>query len=303
MILGIDIGGSHIKSALVDKDYKLLDKRSIDTHHKTNSKDFINLIADIIKSYTLENEFSIVGIGYPASIDNNKKIFDTPNIDGLSEISLVEELNEQTGKKIDIINDANAAAIAELNLGIGKNLDNFLMFTLGTGIGGAIVINKNLFKGDYGTAGEFGHSLANLNSEKVKLFENLFSKSSIIEISKKNSILFPNSIFNDIDEYTPKELSDAVNIGDDLSILTLSEAGQILGRGIASIINITGITNVIIGGGLSKLNSVLFNKAEEELNRNLIKAIKGKTKLHFSTYENDSGIIGAAINARKAYEA
>jgi len=297
MILGIDIGGSHIKSAIIDENYNLSEKRSTDTPQETTPNNLIQLITEIIQSYAQDFDFEKVGIGYPAAIDKDGNILDTPNIKGVNNISLKEQISQKTNKSVYVINDANAAALSELKIGVGVDLNNFIMLTLGTGIGGSIVINNNLFTGDLGTAGEFGFSLANFNTNEVKIFEKVFSKSSILEIANKNSALFPNTIFNGIDEFTPKELSDAVKIGDDLAILTLSESGLLLGRGLASIVNILGITNVIFGGGLSKLNEILFIKAKSEMNAYLIEPLKGKVHFLYSKYENDSGMIGAAINA------
>src|SRR3989339_583806 len=160
MYLGIDIGGTNLKSGIVDENGNLIEQLSIPTNAENGPDAVINNIKNIIQE--ARNNFpdlKSVGIGVPGVVTDEGVVRISPNLPGWVDQPLKKKLTDIISIPIAIDNDANTAAVAELELGAGKGLNNFIYITLGTGVGGAIIINRNIFRGDTGGAGEIGDTI------------------------------------------------------------------------------------------------------------------------------------------------
>lgn len=291
MYIGIDIGATYTKYGVIDENNVVMHKGKVQTPNPLQIYDIEYIIANnISKSLNKSQKILSIGIGLPAIV-HNKIPQESTNLLIENFHLLSDFLSEKYSCNIIIENDAKCAAYSELKL---NNLpDNFIFITLGTGIGGAIVINKKIFKGDLSNSGEFGHLI--FSHDKGIYFEKYFNHKAITEYTKNELHNFPNSILNQLNNFEFNEISDVASKGDDLAIVVLNHFGKILGKGLASIVNTIGILNILFGGGVSLSNKYLFEIAEKEMNKHLISFLKGKVKLHFSKFNNDSGFIGAAL--------
>lgn len=299
MYLGIDIGGSSIKFGIIDDKYKILFKEIIDLSPKSK-KPIVEIINDAIVS-TLQNfnKIQSIGIGIPGIINNGKVII-SPNIPSINGINFYEHIEIKKKIPIAIDNDANAAALTELFIGVGKKLNSFIYITLGTGVGGAIIHNREIFRGFDGSAGEIGHIIINADiSNKQADFttgtlEHYIGRQGIIRLFKeavKNSIYsfdVPENVdVSDISEYADANECEALE--------ALSKAGRYFGVGLASVMNLLGIPFAIVGGGISKINNIFYNRALETIKQRALPHIAKKAKILKAKFLNDTGIIGAAI--------
>lgn len=299
MYLGIDIGGSSIKFGIIDDKYKIIFKEIIEISPKSK-KPIVEIINDAIAS-TQKNFKNIqsIGIGIPGIINNGKVII-SPNIPSINGINFYEHIELKKKIPVAIDNDANAAALTELFIGVGKKLNSFIYVTLGTGVGGAIIHNREIFRGFDGSAGEIGHIIIDAdiyNNEAdftTGTLEHYIGRQGIIRLFKeavKNSIYsfdVPENVdVSDISEYADANECEALE--------ALSKSGRYFGVGLASVMNLLGIPFAIVGGGISKINNIFYIRALETIKKRALPHIAKKAKILKAKFLNDTGIIGAAI--------
>lgn len=305
--LGIDIGGTNLKFGILDKKFKLV----MDYSQKMPDVIDLNLIKssllDSIIQISIEYKLASIGIGAPGIINNNGLIVVSPNIPSFNGFNLLEfikeSISQQTGLNIPIKleNDANIAAIAEMTLGRGANYQNFVYITLGTGVGGAIILNRQLYRGNNGSAGEIGHIIYNASTKPKKrmyrtgVLEEYLGKSAIIRYAKKLSHKFPNSrlvIDNKFDIIT---ISDYADEGDELAVAIMKKTGYYLGIAITTVANLLDINNFIIGGGISKSSKILYETAITTANTRALPHLQGNIRIEKAQFSSKAGIIGSAI--------
>jgi glucokinase len=291
MTLGIDVGGTTIKWGIFDEDLNLLKRNSKPTEANKGPETVIAGIVDVINSENIEK----VGIGFPSVVSESGFVHRSPNMSNFVNIDLLNELNKRTKANIKIDNDANTAALAEMKLGAAKNEVNFLYVTLGTGIGGAIILNGKLIKGANSGAGEIGYTTINFDEKREAPRENrrgiLEDYCGLPRMKEKYSEL------SDKKDADMKELSVMADSGDENSIALFEYYGEHLGYGIASVMNLLDINVVVIGGGLSQCTEIMYKKLNNTLMSRLLEHKKDNFDIRKAHFLNNAGIFGAATLA------
>ena len=252
-----------------------------------------------------------IGMGIPGIIDSkNGIITEAPNILNVDYFPLRAVLNKKLGSDISIVieNDANSAAVGEWWLGASKNVNSMVMITMGTGVGGGIVLDGKLWTGADGMAGEIGHITiypdgAKCNCGNYGCLESYASATAIrrmvgegLEDKNLNTTLREST--NGVEpEDIPEIVMKAACSGDDFSISVWKEVGVALGIGIADLVNLLNIEMVVIGGGVSNAWDLFIDTAYEEAHRRAFRAPMERAKIERAHLRDDAGILGAAYLA------
>ncbi len=306
-VIGIDLGGTNIKFGLANEKGKITKKIVLPAKTEKGPESVISQILKGINLLLDKSEVNIkgIGIGAPGTVISEKgTVENPPNFPGWEKVPLGKIISKNTNISVQVENDANAAAIGELIYGTGKKLDDFLMVTLGTGVGGGIVINKKLYRGSHGAAGEIGHVSIDHNGRKCKcgskgcvetyIGNNYLIKNVRRNLYKHGDSLITKMIKKDKSLLSPKLISEAAEQHDDYAISIIVEAGRSLGYGIASVINAIDITNVIIGGGVAGFGEILFRSIETTIQQRVMKPFRDKIHIFPAKLKNEAGIKGAA---------
>ena len=313
LFIGVDIGGTTTKIGAVDTAGNIYFKRSILTQEYSFAENFLEDLCELISS-TIEDcnhknsKVVSIGIGIPgiiSKIPQNEIILIAPNVSVLCNVEIGCYLRNRFSLPIFIENDANAAAVAELCLGTGINYQNFIYITLGTGVGGSIIINKKIHTGATGAAGEIGHMLIINNSNYLNNFhdekdyktgtlEEFIGREKIIAIAKESLINFPNSSLSEIKNFDVKDISIAAEAGDVLSNIVLKKVGTYLGIAVVNISHLLDITNFIIGGGVSA-SKIILDSALSFAQRKAMPTVADKITIENATFLEETGIVGAAF--------
>ena len=293
--LGIDVGATSFKVGVIDDKNEIVYQNSIPTSYKQTNDEALNNLSMLIDDAASKYKIESVGVGLPGVVKNGK-IKMSPNLPYWKNIDFGTYLRNKYIFPIAVDNDANAAAFAELIVGNGKELDNFVYITLGTGVGGAIVINKNIYRGNKGGAGEIGHIIFDPIKTNIKnkyrngALETMLGKQGIIDSYNE---LNKNDNANKIDKIDVKHIADNANKGDKIATQTISIAGVQLGIAIATINHILDIGNFIIGGGISQ-SELLIKTAKFVAREHSLPTVSKVTILR-AKYSQNTGIIGAAL--------
>lgn len=305
--VGVDLGGTKVKLGIVNSKGRILKKLSVPTLASEGVEKSISQIIKGIKELLKNNKEKIIGIGIGApGVVSLKKgtVENPPNLPGWGKVHLGKIIGNEFSVPTFVENDANAAAIGELIYGAGKKLDSFIMVTLGTGVGGGIIYQKKLFRGDFGSAGEIGHLTIDKNGPKCKCgsfgcLESYLGNNYIINNVKKelesnaDSKIFE-LIDNDIEKLSPKIIHEAALLNDKYSLGVIKELGENLGFGLASIINVLDISNIILGGGVAGFGKPLFKATRDSIKSRVLKSLKPRVKVLQASLKNNAGIKGAS---------
>ncbi|MDR0927075.1 MAG: ROK family protein [Ignavibacteria bacterium] len=308
LYLGIDIGGTTYKAGVLDADYTIIYKEIISSASITTNdlapKAVCGLVESALSQYP---DIRSIGIGFPAIIAGDKMVFSSE-----FEIDIIQVKNFFCNKyklPVALDTDSNAAAYAEMVMGNGAKYDNFVYFTLGTGVGVTIIINKSIFKGEYGTP-EGGNLIISSNieedtkqqSECQCTIQDFVGKFAILELSRKLANKYNESLLNSPDGIS-NDSFDVANIanfaakGDFAAILCLQMTGKYLGIGIASIANLLSIPHFIIGGGISQAE-ILIQTARQTAADYTMPTLAKYLTIENAYFNKNTGIVGAASIGR-----
>ncbi len=303
-VFGVDVGGTTVKLGLFDESGMVLDKWEIPTRTESSGVNILPDIATSIQSKMsekaiAEEDVAGVGVGAPGPVDGNGIIHKAVNL-GWSEMNLKKELTQLLGgMRVEGGNDANVAALGEMWKGGGQGYENLVAVTLGTGVGGGIIINGKIMTGATGSGGEIGH--IHVEDEETEVcgcgnygcLEEYASATGITRLanrklkqSDKDSVLRNG-------EVSAKAVFDAVKAGDELAIEIAKQFGDYLGKGLAVIAGVINPEIFVIGGGVSKAGEVLFDYIRPSFDKTVFHGCKD-TKFALATLGNDAGIYGAA---------
>ena len=310
--IGVDLGGTNIAAGIVDKNGEIICKKSVRTNLPKPEAELENDIFLLCKSLCEENGYDInkdiicVGIGTPGSVDGKRGIVWSNVNFGYENWKIKENLEKLFGLSVYVENDANAAAFGEYVVN-GKGAKNVIFVTLGTGIGGGIIINGKLYKGANGAAGELGHCVlvegglpctCGMNG----CWEQYASVTALISQTKAAIEKNPDSLMVKISEergvVNGRTAFEAAKKGDKAAEEVVSQYAQYIAAGTVSMINIFQPEKLIIGGGISREGDYLLNPVREFCNAKSYKTDGKKTIIEAATLFNDAGIIGAALSAR-----
>ncbi len=273
MTLCLDIGGTNIRSALVSGP-KISDYKKTPTPNK--KKIILQKINEVISGYPKQKSICISVAGF----ERNGKIQHSLNTD-INDVPLSALLRKKFKVPVFLDNDANCAGLAELHYGSGKGLTNFVLLTLGTGIGGAIIINKKLFRGN-GAAGEVG----NMFLENNTIFEHLASGTASVNLAHKSG--FPN--------ISSLDLEHKADAGNKKAIGIYKKVGEYLGTGMANFAYIFDPDAIILGGGFTRVKHI-HEPAQKTLEK--LYTISPKPKILKAKFGDDAGLIGAATLSKE----
>lgn len=305
LAIGVDIGGTTIKMALVDSLGKIIDQTSIPTQGEDGPELTVNRIAnqvELFKHAVDKNDHLLgIGIGVPGVIDlDGGTLRYPPNLKGWEVVRLGEMMTQATGLPCHVENDANLAALGERKFGAGKNYPSFVMVTLGTGVGGGIVIDGKIYRGVFGGAGEIGHISINMdgpvcNCGNNGCIERYIGQKNIVEYAKLQLPRYPDSpLFGQSDTFEVKHLSEYSVKGDSFSIDILNHVGRLLGASLVSVLHILDVRVFIIGGGVSGAGSFILDPAKEYILSHCLGGMKEHITLTTALLGNDAGVLGAA---------
>ena len=308
--IGIDLGGTNVAVGIVNKNHKIVHKVSIPTPKKASADKITDTMAQAVNLALDEAKINIdeiesFGIGSPGSVDpingvviyaNNINMLDTP---------ICNMMEQRIGKKFYVENDANAAAYGEYIAGAGVGTKNFVAITLGTGLGGGIIIDGKIYSGSNHAGGELGHTVIQMHGEKCTCgrngcWEAYASATALINQTKQAMCRYPDSAMwrlcgNDIEKVDGKTAFDAMRANDIAGIMVVEHYCEYVGVGIANIINTFQPEMICIGGGISKEKENLTVPIVRFINgENYARRIPNGVQVKTAALGNDAGIIGAA---------
>ena len=309
--LGIDLGGTNIVAGVVDENYNIVATAKRKTLTARSNEEIINDMAaaalEAVETAGLKPEDIVsAGVGSPGSIDPDKGIVVYTNNIGFKDVHLGDLLKEKTGIDFFVDNDANSAAYGEFLAGAGKGTKDFVMITLGTGVGGGVIIDGKIYTGFNYAGAELGHTVIQMDGEHCSCgrqgcWEAYASATALIRQTKSAMIRFPNSIMwqlvhNDINKVNGITAFDAMRQGDEAGKQVVEKYIYYISVGVTNNINIFQPEVFCIGGGISKEGDNLIaplNKYYE--GDNYGRSLKNKTVIKTALLGNDAGIIGAAF--------
>ena len=300
---GVDIGGTTVKLGLFTTEGEIVDKWEIKTRTENQGEAVLPDIAAALNEKLEEkqipkDEVEGIGVGVPAPVDSEGVVQNTAHLGwGYKEVK--REMEELSGMKAEIGNDANVAALGEMWLGAGKGRKNIIMVTLGTGVGGGIVMNGKIVTGSHGAAGEIGHLTVNLHETRVcgcgkrGCLEQYSSAPAIMRSARDNVANTDTpSLLRDYSVITGKEIFDAYKAGDDMAEDVVNEFAEYLGLGLAHTAQVIDPEAFVIGGGVSKNGQVVADITKEKYEKNVMFALKDK-EFRLAELGNDAGMYGA----------
>ncbi len=308
-VIGVDIGGTNTVFGIVDKRGQIIRNGSIKTSIHAQVDDYLNELTDALKEMIEETNTNdlIKGIGVGAPNGNFFKgtIEYAPNLRWKGVIHFTSMLEERIGIPVALTNDANAAAIGEMTYGAAKGMKDFIVITLGTGVGSGIVVNGQLIYGHDGFAGELGHVIMRRNNGRLcgcgrnGCLETYSSATGLVRTARKYLDLQPevNSRLRTIplEDLTSKDVFDAAILNDDIAKKVFQFTGEILGEAFADFVAFSSPEAIILFGGLAKAGDLILNPIRESMEKNLLDIYKDKIKLIFSALkESDAAVLGAS---------
>ena len=312
LVVGIDVGGQTTKLGVVDARGTVLAQTVIRTDTYSTIEPYIAELAEainkVIREAGAEGKVRGIGVGAPNGNYYTGTIENAPNLpwghSGVVEFAkLLSEAMD--GLPVALTNDANAAAVGEMTYGAARGMKNFIMITLGTGVGSGIVINGEVVYGHDGFAGELGHTAAvrnngrQCNCGKTGCLEAYASAMGVARTAREWLELTDEpSVLRNLDSIASKDVYDAAKEGDKLALKIFDFTGKILGRSFADFIAFSAPEAIVLFGGLARAKEFLLAPMEEAMNANLLPLWKGKVKIVFSQLkESDAAILGASALA------
>lgn len=303
-VFGVDVGGTTVKLGLFDIDGNILDKWEIPTRTEDGGKNILPDIAEGIHAKMEEKNIAKedvagVGVGVPGPVDGNGIVHKAVNL-GWNQFDLKQELAKLLGgMRVEGGNDANVAALGEMWKGGGQGHKNLVAVTLGTGVGGGIIINGGIVTGATGAGGEIGHihvedhETESCGCGNYGCLEEYASATGITRLANRALAASDKDSILRAGEVSAKTVFDAVKAGDGLAIEVAKQFGGYLGKGLGIIAAIVNPEIFVIGGGVSKAGDVLFDYIKPSFEATVFHGCKD-TIFALATLGNDAGIYGAA---------
>ena len=310
-VVGIDVGGQTSKIGVVDARGTVLAQTVIRTDTYDTVEPYIAELAEavkqLIKESGTEGKIRGIGVGAPNGNYYTGTIENAPNLLwGRKRVEFSKLLSEaMEGLPVALTNDANAAAVGEMTYGAARGMKNFIIITLGTGVGSGIVINGEVVYGHDGFAGELGHTAAVHNNGrtcgcgKTGCLETYASATGVARTAREWLELTDEpSLLRNVDNISSKDVYDAAKEGDKLALKIFEFTGKILGRSFADFIAFSAPEAIVLFGGLARAKEFLLEPMQDAMNANVLPLWKNKVKIVFSQLkESDAAILGASALA------
>ena len=303
-VFGIDLGGTTVKLGLFTTSGELTDKWEIPTRTENGGEHILPDIAASLKSKLGEKgipaeQVAGAGLGVPGAVLEDRYVKPCVNLNGWGG-DVAGKLSELCGCPVKAVNDANAAALGEMWLGGGKGYDNVVFVTLGTGVGGGIIVDGKLLSGVHGAGGEIGHIKMNPHETdtcgcgKKGCLEQYASATGIVRMA--NRLLSETdtpSTLRELEKVSAKDIFDGAKAGDELALQAVDIFGRYLGRALACISCVCDPQIFVIGGGVSAAGQIILDAAEKYFRGGAFPASE-ETSFALASLGNDAGICGAA---------
>ncbi len=317
-VMALDIGGTKILTALFSSDGKILAREVCPTLAGEGVaaviERFCSAITGLLSNNNLKpSQLAGIGIACAGGIDTDRGVVVTPspNMPGWLNVPLADIVRKRFGVSTFVVNDASAAALGEHRYGAGKGIKNFVLFTLGTGIGGGIIVDGKLYLGAVGGAGELGHMTVVVDGPKcgcgnTGCLEMLASgraveRDAIARLRRgEKSILF-DVVEGDIDGITAEQVGTAARTGDPLACDIISRAAYYLGVGMVNAVNIFNPELVVLGGGMAELGDMFIEPGRRMVKERAFSVSSGAVRIVTAQLGNDAGVYGAAVFALERF--
>lgn len=308
-VIGIDVGGTNTVVGIVDKRGQILLSGSIKTSKHSEVEDYLDelaeLINDLVKQTTTKEQIKGIGAGTPNGNYFTGSIEFAPNLNWKGVIPFAQMLEDRVGIPVALTNDANAAAIGEMTYGAARGMKDFIVITLGTGVGSGIVVNGQLVYGHDGFAGELGHVIMRRHNGRVcgcgrtGCLEAYTSATGVARTAREYLELRPDTQTRlrniPTDNITSKDVFDAAMAGDEMAKEIFRFTGEMLGEAFTDFVAFSSPEAIILFGGLAKAGDLIMDPIRETMEKNLLNIFKNKVKLMFSELkESDAAVLGAS---------
>ncbi len=307
--IGIDVGGTNVKIALVNEKGNIIYSNSIPTRAEMGYEYTINNMKEAISELIKETKSDAkniegIGFGFPGQIDYQKGIVRlAPNIPGWVEVPIAEIIEKEFGIPTRVDNDVRCAALGELNYGAGIGCENLICITVGTGIGSGLIINGKLVRGASNAAGEIGHIKLEMNGGPLcgcgdrGCLEAFASGPSIVAMAEEYIKGGKSTKYRELanPDITPYIVSEAAKQGDPVAKRIFTIMGEYIGIGLASVVNLLNPEKIIIGGGVAAAGDLLLNPIKENLIKRAMPIAGAAVEIVPAQLGNTAGVIGASL--------
>lgn len=316
--VGIDLGGTYIKFGLVKKDGTILKRGQIETHTEKGRPEILRRMEEAVNeslSGVNTSEVCGIGIGTPGLVDSKGAVFLAPNLPEWNDLPLAKIFHEKFNLPVKVENDVNTITWGEYLFGAGKGFRTIVCITLGTGLGGGVVVDGKLLRGGKYSAAELGHITINSRGPRcgcgnkgcveayvgagrivkrtVKALKNSTCKAKALPYNGAKSII-PELVNGNLEKITPKIVSMAYQKGDELAGRIWKEVGSDIGVMLADLVNVFNPEAIIIGGGVAQAGKPLFNAIEETIKIRAFPILSKGLKILPASLGSESGILAAA---------
>lgn len=305
-VIGIDFGGTSIKMAVVAGDDLLTETFRIETQEHVGPDSLIDVIAEKVAAIRKDfPDVAAVGIGVPGAIDfKNGITYNLTNVEGWSDVPLRDIMAKKTGLPTQMENDANCMAYAEWKYGAGQGFTNVICVTLGTGVGGGLILNGQLYRGSQYAAGEIGQMSIDYNG-----VEGPYGNTGALEryignrqISEHAAKLFKNATEDAPADLSPEKLAELAGKGDPVAIELWKDVAKFLGSCLMSTIYLLNPDAIVIGGGVAHAGDVLFDPLKNYLHDTLTDECFDHLEIVRAKFGNTAGMIGSSALAAELLE-
>ncbi len=302
-VLGIDVGGTNLRGGLVSSCGEIFSRKKEPSGASLGIEVVMENLVRFILSYS-SHKVDAIAIGIPGIVDIKQGILtQAPNIRGVSNYPVVKELRSKLSEGVPIIieNDANCATMGEFWMGAGRGVGSMMMLTIGTGLGGGILLNGRLWRGEDGMAAEAGHIVLFPDGPPCSCgnygcLEVYVSAKGLKRLVDKEDRLL--SVLHEVtDEQIPYVLSEMASDGNTLALNIWKRMGKYLGIGLTTFVNLLNVEMIVLGGGVSNAWDFFIGEALSELKRRGLKVPVERVKIEKGVLGDDAGILGAAFLA------
>ncbi len=305
---GVDIGGTNIKLGILSREGRILESGSIPTMAEQGPGKVAERARDWLNGHTTRDRSVIAaGIDCAGLVDGSKGyLYFSPNIPEWKVVDLATIFAGKLSLPIVVDNDVNAAAFGEYRYGAGRGTSCFACVTLGTGVGGGLVVDGKLLHGSLGFAGEIGHTVIQIDGPvcscgKRGHVEAFVSASAIVERARQAVRGGKESIIRDSKNLTVKDIDDAARSGDELAAMVFMETGRFLGYGLCHLVHLFNPEVIAVGGGVAAAGDLILEPAREVVRRNVMDERLAGVKIVQAELGNTASITGAALLAAERY--
>src|SRR6185369_14519693 len=301
LVFAVDLGGTHLRVALVDDTGRILKQTKQETPKGDSAECVVAALVHAARQWESHKQAVVAAsIMVPGAVDSdNAIVLQSPNLPSLVNYALKSELEKRLGWPVFLENDANAAAVGEMWLGAARGCRDVVSVTLGTGVGGGVILDGKLWRGSHGSAGEIGHTTVDpFSGLKCKCgntgcLELYASATAIVRMTKENLSLFPESALS-IEGLTAERVYEAGRKGDELALVVFNRFGMYLGIGLANLINFIDPEIIVIAGGAVNGWDLFAAEMYREVEERAFRSTAQQVRIAKAECGDNAGLLGAA---------